>query len=78
MEKGTNFNVAYLLRYIGPEKVQELEIYTAAMLTKNYISFASSKHVESFFNDNLENFIKNLSLEEQKTIRSYTGYHFAR
>ena len=76
MEKGTNFNVAYLLRYIGPEKVQELEIYTADMLTKNYISFASSKHVESFFNDNLENFIKKLSLEEQKTIRSYTGYHF--
>lgn len=46
------------------------------MLTKNYITFASSGRLSTMFDAILENYIKNLSLEEQKTIRSYTGYHF--
>ncbi len=76
MEKGTNYNVEYLLRYIGKEKQVQLETFVQEMLSKKYQSFNASEDIINTLGSTVDDFISQLSSEEAKNLRSYTGYQF--
>lgn len=46
MEKGTNYNVSYLLRYIGGEKQKELDNYIQEMNHQDYQKFSDESEVK--------------------------------
>lgn len=74
MEKGTNYNVDYVLRYIGNKK-DEVESYIAECLTQEFTDDSNPELIADLKLAALE-FIDNLTSEEQKSLRSYTGYQF--
>lgn len=76
MEKGTNYNVSYLLRYIGEEKRKELDCYIKEMLLKSYQQFDSEIKISEFFNNFLNEYLSKLSYDELENLRSYTGLQF--
>lgn len=76
MEKGTNYNVSYLLRYIGKEKQDELENYTKEMLSKSYQQFTNESVVHETFDSFLSEYLSKLNKEDAINLRSYTGLKF--
>ena len=76
MEKGTNYNVTYLLRYIGIQKQEELKMYIKEMLSQNYQQFTSISQIDKTFNDFIRVYLNKLSLSDIAALRGYTGLQF--
>lgn len=67
--------VKTLLKFIGKEKVEELDFYVNDLLNKEYMTFNSEDEIKSTFNNTA---INKLSEEEKLNVRAYTGYAFRR
>ncbi len=76
MEKGTNNNTNYALRYIGEKRLQEIETYIKEIILKESITFKSKEEIEKYFDAFLEEFYKKTSNEERDGILSYTSLKF--
>ena len=76
MEKGTNYDIKYLLNYIGLPKKQEIETYITESLLKDYMKFFNEKEIANTLGSIVLEYLNKLNLEEATDLRSYTGYQF--
>ena len=76
MEKGTNYNVSYLLRYIGEDKQKELDSYIQEMNHQDYQKFSDESEVNKTFASFLNEYLSRLNNENLANLRSYTGLQF--
>ena len=76
MEKGTNYNVSYLLRYIGEDKQKELDSYIQEMNHQDYQKFSDESEVNNTFASFLNEYLSRLNNENLANLRSYTGLQF--
>lgn len=76
MEKGTNFTIDYLKRYIGKEKLQELENYLEDLKTQDFYAFNDGAEVHEVLDDVSFGFLAKLDEAEINKIYNYTGLSF--
>ena len=71
-----NRKLNMILKYIGNEKLTEIDEFASEVSKRYFIEFSSDKEVEVFFIDYLADIYSDYSLEEMNNIRSYTGISF--
>ena len=76
MEYSKNRIVNMILRFIGSETINEMEVYANSISERKFIKFESESSLVNFFSEYMKGFYANHSLEEIESIRSYTGYEF--
>ena len=73
-----NRKLNMILKYIGEEKLTEIDEFASEVSKRNFIKFSSDKEVEVFFIDYLADFYNNNSRSDIDNIRTYTGIAFRR
>ncbi len=76
MEKGTNYNIKYLLDYIGLSKKQEIETFIKESQLNSYMKFSNEKEIDDTLGSVVLEYLNKLTLEEANDLRSYTGFQF--
>ena len=77
MEKGINSNTRYNIKYIGKERLSEIDEYIKEILfSKEVITFANKEEIEKSFTVFLDEFYERTSIQERASILSYTGLSF--
>jgi len=76
MITSNNKKLSFLLHLIGPEKISEMENYVCELLPRSYHEFQTAEEVVTFFQEPLQNFYLNHSLEDISLLRSYSGIMF--
>lgn len=74
MEKGQSDITKLLLRSLGKEKVEEIEMYLADILKRNFLSLSNDEEVSQLFGEMASDFTSNLTYQEALSLRSYTGF----
>lgn len=67
-----------ILKYLGNDKVTELDSFVENVKRKDFIEFSSIEEVRTFFIDYLTDFYNNNSKSDIDNIRTYTGIAFKR
>ena len=67
-----------ILKYIGNEKLSEINVFASEVNKREFIEFSSLEEVKAFFIDYLAEFYNNNSINDIDTIRAYTGIAFRR
>lgn len=70
--------VNLILKYIGNDKMTEIDTFVNDVSKRNFIGFSSLEEVSAFFTDYLAEFYNNNSINDIDTIRAYTGIAFRR
>ena len=75
-KKGTSWTTRYLINTLGPEKCQELSIYSEDVLKEEFIELTSVDQINELFSDIVKEYIEKLSIKELGDLRFYTGYDY--
>lgn len=62
-----------ILKYLGEEKVNNIEDYISKIENREYIMFKSEEEINQFFGDIFDTFYKQSTEEEILILRSYSG-----
>ena len=73
-----NKTVNLILKYIGNEKLSEINDFASEVNKREFIEFSSLEEVKAFFIDYLADFYNNNSIRDIDNIRAYTGIAFRR
>ncbi len=71
-----NRKLNMILKYMGNEKLTEINEFVDEVSKRNFIEFTNDLEVETFFIDYLADIYNNYSIEEINNIRSYSGISF--
>lgn len=75
-QKGTSWTTRYLLKTLGPEKCQELSLYSQDVLKEEFTEFTSEEQINEMLSDIVKEYIEKLSINEIGDLRFYTGYDY--
>ena len=73
-----NKTVNLTLKYIGNEKLLEMNDFASEVNKREFMEFSSLEEVRAFFIDYLADFYNNNSISDIDNIRAYTGIAFRR
>lgn len=65
-----------ILRFISDEKKYEMACFIDEALNKNYLKINNQEQLKNIFEENVSEFLNNVTPDELLDLRTYTGYYF--
>lgn len=76
MIQSSNRRLNFILKYIGKEKLENIEVYVNEIRNREYITFQNKEEISEFFKNTLIDFLNQNTEEENLIVRSYSGYQY--
>ena len=76
MDIGNSRMTDTILRFISDEKKYEMACFIDEALNKNYLEINNQEQLKKIFEENVSEFLNNVTPDELLDLRTYTGYYF--
>jgi len=76
MNVGSSKKTDMVLRFVGKNKLYEIENFINEMVTQPFLEIKNEKDMSNIFKDSVELFLNDVTEDELLDLRTYTGYSF--
>ena len=76
MNKGRNYDIDYILQYVGTDNEEVVKCYVAEKLKENYYIFKDEKDILTTLGNFISEYKEVLSDEDKQVLKGYTGLEF--
>ncbi len=76
MKKSNNMNVNTLLRFIDNNVLEEINLFIANALNRNYYEFSNEEEINNYFKKYINKFYNNHNFNDTESLKCYTGISY--